>query len=296
MNKLSRTMLGCSLAITCSCVAAGQDKAEGNASRPQVLQITREFVKPGKAGEVHNRAESAFVQAMSRAKWPTHYVGVTSLSGKSRALFLTWYDSFEAWEKDTAGVQKNATLSTSLDRAAEADGQLLDTLDSGVFYFSDEMSLRPRADLSSVRFLQALVFHVRPGHDREWTEVVKMVKAAYEKGVPDAHWGMFRQMFGGEGGTYLALIGRKSLSELDKSMKEDDKKFAEAMGEAGLKKLDELFAASVDTSQEHLFAVNPKMSYVADEWIKADPDFWKPKAAAVPATAKARAEEKKANP
>jgi len=25
-----------------------------------------------------------------------------------------------------------------------------------------------------------------------------------------------------------------------------------------------------------LFAFNPHMSYVADEWIKADPDFWKP--------------------
>ena len=31
---------------------------------------------------------------------------------------------------------------------------------------------------------------------------------------------------------------------------------------------------------------NPKMSYPAEEWIKADPDFWKPKmAAAVKKTA-----------
>jgi hypothetical protein len=291
MNKLSRAVLVCSLAISFNCVAA----AQGNAPRPRVLQITREFVKPGKAGAVHDKAESAFVQAEARAKWPTHYVGVTSMSGKSRALFLTWYDSFEAWEKDTAGIQKNAALSAALDRAAEADGQLLDSLDAGVFYFSDEMSLRPRPDLSSARFLQVLVFHVRPGHDREWTEVMKLVKAGYEKGVPEAHWGMFRQTFGGEGGTYLVLIGRKSLSELDKGMMEDDKKFAAALGEDGLKKLDELFGASVDTSQEHLFAINPRMSYVSDEWIKADPDFWKPKAAAAPA-AKPAAEDKKAKP
>jgi hypothetical protein len=294
MNPLCRTLLGISLVFTCAGGAAAQDKAEGSAPRPKVLQIMREFIKPGKAGAVHDKAESAFVQAMSRAKWPTHYVGVTSMSGKSRALFLTWYDSFEAWEKDTAGIQKNAALGASLDRAGEADGQLLDSQDSGVFYFSDEMSLRPRADLSSVRFLQVIVFHVRPGHGREWTEVMKMVKAAYEKGVPDAHWGMFHQMFGGEGDTYLVLIGRKSLAELDKGLKEDDKKFAEAMGENGMKKLDELFGASVDSSQENLFAVNPSMSYVADEWIKADPGFWKPKAAA-PA-AKAPADDKKPKP
>lgn len=296
MNKLIRTFVGFSLVLTCTGVAAAQDKAEGSAPRPKVLQIMREFVKPGKAGAVHDRAESAFVQAMSRAKWPTHYVGVTSMSGKSRALFLTWYDSFEAWEKDSASIQENAALSASLDRAGEADGQLLDSMDSGVFYFNEEMSLRPRADLSSIRFLQVLAFHVRPGRGREWTEVMKMVKGAYEKGVPEAHWGMFREMFGGEGDTYLVLIGHKSLSEIDKGILEDDKKFAAALGEGGMKKLDELFGASVDSSQEHLFAVNPKMSYVSNEWIKADPGFWKPKAAAAPAAAKAPAEDKKPKP
>jgi hypothetical protein len=216
---------------------------------------------------------------------------MTSLTGKSRALFFPFYDSFEAWEKDSAAVAKNATLSAALDRAGEADGQLLDSIDHGVFFFSDEMSLRPRADLSQARFLQILSFHVRPGHGREWTEVMKMVKGAYEKGVPEAHWGLLHLMFGGEGDAYLVLIGHKSLSEIDKSIMEDDKKFAAALGEDGMKKLDELFGASVDSSQEQLFAINPRMSYVVDEWTKADPDFWKPKAVAAPA-----AEDKKAKP
>jgi hypothetical protein len=198
-------------------------------------------------------------------------------------------------EKDGAAAAKNATLSAAIDRAGETDGQLLDSMDQGIFYFSDEMSLRPRADLSQVRFLQILSFHVRPGHDEEWTEVMKLVKGAYEKGVPDAHWGMFRQMFGGEGGTFLVLIGRKSLSEIDKGILQDDMKFAAALGEDGMKKLNEKFGASVDSSQEQLFAINPRMSYVADEWIKADPDFWKPRAAAAPA-AKLAAEDKKAKP
>jgi hypothetical protein len=294
MKKVASSLLGLSLALGGACSAFGQEKSEGSAPRPKVLQITREFVKPGKSGMVHDKAESAFVQAMSRAKWPTHYVGMTSLTGKPRALFFTFFDSFEAWEKDGAATAKNATLSAALDRAAVADGELLDSMDQGVFYFSDEMSLRPRADLSQVRFLQVLNFHVRPGHDREWTEVMKLVKGAYEKGVPEAHWGMFRLMFGGEGGTYLVLIGRKSLSEIDKGMMEDDKKFAAALGEDGMKKLNENFGAAVDSSQEQLFAINPRMSYVADEWIKADPDVWKPKAAA-PA-AKPAAEDKKAKP
>jgi hypothetical protein len=291
MKKVSSLLLGLSLAVACACVTAAQEKSP---AVPKVLQITREFVKPGKTGMVHEKTESAFVEAMRRAKWPTNYLGVTSLSGKSRALFLTWYESFEAWEKDADAVQKNTALSAALDRAGMADGELLESTDQGVFYFNEEMSLRPRADLSQMRYLEATVFHVRPGKDKEWTEVMKMVKVGYEKGVPDAHWGMFEQAYGGDGGTYLVLISHKSLAEIDREFAED-KQFEAALGEDGMKKLDELYGASVESSQQQLFALNPHMSYVKDEWIKADPGFWKPKAAAISVT-KAPAEEKKGKP
>jgi hypothetical protein len=294
MNKFSRCLLGLSLVVTWSCMTAAQEKSQGNASIPKVLQITREYTKPGKAGMVHDKAESAFVQAMSRAKWPTHYLAMTSLSGKARALFLTSYASFEAWEQDNSAVEKNTALSAALDRASMADGELLDSVDQGVFVFRDELSLRPMADISQMRYLEVSVYHVRPGHDREWNEVVKMVKAAYEKGVPDAHWGAFEQVYGGDEGTFLVLTARKTLAEIDRGFQED-KQFEAAMGEEGMKKLDELYGASVESSLHQLFAFNPRMSYVADEWIKADPDFWKPKPVTAPA-AKPTAEDKKAKP
>ena len=294
MKKIVSSLFGLSLALGCVFTASAQENMAGSATRPRILQITREYTKPGKSGMIHDKAESAFVQAEARAKWPTHYIGMNSLSGKSRALFFTWYDSFEAMDRDNAALGKNVALSAALDRAGAADGELLESLDQGIFSFNEEMSLRPMRDISQIRYLSISIFHVRPGHDQEWGEVVKMVKAAYEKALPDAHWGMYQEMFGGDQGTYLVLTGRKTLSELDRAMG-DSKKFAAAMGEDGMKKLNELFGASAESSQEQLFVVNPKMSYVADEWIKADPDFWKPKAAAMPA-AKPAVEDKKAKP
>ena len=80
-----------------------------------------------------------------------------------------------------------------------------------------------------------------------------------------------------------------------RAFKEDDPQFVAAMGEDGMKKLEELVGASVESSQHQLFAFNPRMSYVPDEWIKGDPDFWKPKTVKPPA-AKPAAEEKKAQP
>lgn len=276
MKKASRCLTG--LVIAFVCVTAAQAQSEGT-SVPKVLQITREYTKPGKAGQAHEKMEAAFVQAMAKAKWPVHYLALTSLSGKQRALFMTRYPSFEAYEKDGAAIQKNAALSASLERAGVADGELLDSEDQGVFFYEEEMSLRPRPDLSHMRFMEISVYHVRPGHDKDWAEAVKMVKAAYEKAVPEAHWGMFRQMYGGEEGTYLVLIAHETLAQIDRGLLEDEKKFTSAMGEDGMKKLEELVAAGVESSQHQLFAFSPSMSYIYDEWIKSDPDYWRPKSA-----------------
>jgi hypothetical protein len=289
MRNFSKFVLGLSLAVICTSVSVAQEM-----SIPKVLEIQREFLKPGRAGMVHQKSESAFVSAMMRAKWPTHYFAMSALSGKPRALFLSSYDSLEALEKDSAAVAKNASLSAALDHASYADGELLESYDQGIFLFREEMSLRPRADLSQMRFMELTVFHVRPGKDREWSEVVKMAKAGYEKGVPGSHWGMFEEVYGGEGGTFLLLISHKSLAEVDKAFAAD-KDFATAMGEEGMKKLDELFAACVQSTSQQLFAFSPEMSYPQDEWIKADPDYWKPKAmgaAKMPAAEKPSAEKK----
>lgn len=275
MSKIVRCLTG--LAVTFACVTAARAQSEGT-SAPKVLQITREFTKPGKAGQAHEKMEAAFVQAMAKAKWPVHYLALTSLSGKQRALFMTRYPSFEAYEKDGANVQKNATLSAALERAGVADGDLLESEDQGVFVYEEEMSLKPRPDLSHMRFMEISVYHVRPGHSSDWEEAVKMVKAAYEKAVPEAHWGMFREMYGGDGGTYLVLMAHETLAQIDRGLLEDHKKFMSAMGEDGMKKLEGLIAGGVESSQHQLFAFNPSMSYIYDEWIKSDPDYWKPKA------------------
>jgi hypothetical protein len=276
MKRFKGCGLVCALVMAFPCAAAAQEAPEANTAHMRVLQITREYVKPGKAGELHDKAESAFVRAMEHAKWPTHYLGMTSLSGKQRALFFTWYDSLDAWEKDIAATAKNATLSAELERASEADGELLDSLDQGVFLLNQEQSLRPKTDLSHMRFLEILLFHVRPGHGKEWDEIVKLVKAAYEKSDPTAHWGEYDLMYGGDSDTHIVLTSHPTLGEIDEGLTKQ-KDFVAAMGEDGMKKLDELSASAIDVTQSQLFGFDPHMSYVSEEWIKADPEFWKPK-------------------
>ena len=287
MRKLSPFVLGLSIAVAGSALTAAQETS----SMPKVLQITREYIKPYKNGMAHDKTESAFVQAMVKAKFPAYYVGLDSMSGKSRALFLTGYRSFAEWEADNKIVDKNPALAAELERDGIADGELLDSVDSVVYTYSEELSYKPHASLAHARYVEISVFHVRAGHRKDWLKIAKMVKDAHDKAGTSAHWAMYEIGYGTEDGTYIALSSDNSMADIDTGYAEG-KKFRDAMGEDGMKKLDDLFADTVDSSRSELFSINPKQSYVPDEWIKADPDFWKPKPAAAPAAKPAAAQKK----
>jgi hypothetical protein len=284
MIKISPLMIALSFGIAAGSFAGAQDSPANGAALPNVLQITREYTKPGKGGALHDKSESAFVQAMTRAKEPTHYLALNSLSGKNRAIYLTWYASFDAWEKDTKSVEKNPTLSAELERAAVADGELLESMDEAVFYNAPELSYRPHADISHARYMEVSEYHVKRGHESGWRELVKTVIAANEKAGTSAHWAMLNLVYGGDGGTYLLLSADSSMADIDHGFTED-KAFHDAMGEEGWKRFEQLYGDTVDDSHTELFAINPKQSYMDDSVINADPDFWKPKAASAPKAA-----------
>ena len=278
MRITATCLLGATLLGAGFTIAIAQEAPEGTTPPPKILLISREFLKPGKGGSGHEKSESAFVQAFAKAKWPTHYFAANSLTGKNRTLFFVPYPSFEAWEKDNLAQQKNATLSAALDRAAAADGELLSETDTGIFMYNEEQSLRGPVDIAHMRYFEISLYRVRPGHRKEWGDLVKLVKTAYEK-IPDAHWGVYEPVYGQEDVTYLVFVPMKSAAEIDKTM-ENDKQFVEAMGEDGMKRLSELESSAIEFTQTNLFQFSPAMSYPPDAWIKTDPDFWKPKAAA----------------
>ena len=274
MRKISPVLLGISLTFAGAALAAAQEET---ATPPKVIQITREWLKMGKSPSAHDRSEAGFVSLSARGKLQGHYVALNSMSGKPRALYLFRYPSYEAWEKDNQTVEKNAALSADFDRLIASDGEFLDALDTAVFTYEPDLSYHPRPDLSHARYYALSIFHVRPGHMKEWLQAVKMYKENCDKAAPEAHWGMYAIAYGGESGTYLALSHRASLKELDDEMA-GGKKWVEAMGgEEGMQKFDELVGQALDSSRNELFSINPKQSYAEEAWIKADPDFWKPK-------------------
>jgi hypothetical protein len=277
MEISSRVLLGSSLLLAFTVVASAQD-AKGPS---KVLTIQREYTKPGKGGSVHEKSEAAFVQIYARAKNLKPYVAASAITGKPRVLFFTAYDSFDAWQKDVEQTDKPG-ISAALDRATASDGELLESSDQAAFVYRPDYSLRTDSvEIATMRYLDIAAYHLKPGSEHQMDEIMKIVLAAAEKSMPHANWACYQSRYGAPEGVFLFITPLKDASEIDRNLSEN-KGFGEALGEAGGKKLNELAAAAVESSEGNLFSFSPRMSYPPEEWIKTDPDFWKPKAA--PAT------------
>jgi hypothetical protein len=291
VKKSFGVLLGLTFCLGTANVASAQEAAMDKAP-PKVLNVVREVVKPGKGGAAHERTESAFVRAMTAAKATDHYFALDSLSGPSRTLFLSGYDSFAALEKIQHEEQANSTLSDALDRAGQADGELLQSYETSTYVLNKEQSNPGTEGLVGARYFEIEVFRIKPGHEADWDAAVKLVIPALAKANPDDHWAMYDRVYGGP---FVAAVMRplKSAAQIDESFAADPK-FAAAMGEDGMKKLSELSAAAIESSETNLFAINPRISYVGAETMAADPTFWKPARVATPAAEHKKPAEKPA--
>ena len=277
MNKLSPILLGLSLAVAGSATAAAQDQSPATVSAPKYLQVTVEYTKPGKGGLAHDKTESAYVQAMAKARFPIHYIAFNSMSGKARAIYLAHFDSFDALQKANK-VFDNPATGAEFEKLNVADGELLEDTKQLIFSYVPDLSYHSRAPSPKVRYLEARILHVHPGHGKEFEELVKLWIAAADNAGSSDHWGAYRVEYGDQIGSYVFLTSDNSLADIDQSIAEEPK-FTAVLTDDDKKKMRELRAAAIDTDRYELYSVNPAQSYVPDEYIQADPSFWKPKPA-----------------
>ena len=226
----------------------------------------------------HDKTESAFVQAMTKAKFPIHYIAFNSMSGKARAIYLAPFDSFDAMEKANKIFESPAQMA-EFEKLNAADGELLEETRQLIFSTVPELSYHTRADISHGHFLEIRIVHVRPGHGKEFSDLVKMWIAAADKAGSSDHWGAYRVEYGDQLGSYVFITSDNSMADIDQSYAEEPK-FTAVLTDEDKAKMRELRAAAIDADRFELYSVNPAQSYPPEEFIKADPAFWKPKAAA----------------
>jgi hypothetical protein len=172
-------------------VVAAAQEASPSHSPPKVLQIFVESVKPGK-GAAHEKVEMGWPQAFRKAKWPTHYLAMTSMSGPAEAWYMTGYESYAAWETDQQNVEKTPTLARELERLSQVDGELLSGTRGVLAVYRPDLSYRPDIDVAQMRYFGLTIITLKPGYDSAFADVRKLAHAGHEKANMDEHWAMYQ--------------------------------------------------------------------------------------------------------
>ncbi len=270
------------------------EEMKDNQGPPKVITIFREQVKVGKAAAHEKFEQEGFRKAFMRQNWAEHYLAMTSMSGPSEAWYINAYDSFAAAEKGNQSMDKEPAFQGAVAKLSEQDSEYINGGIGLMAAYQEDLSYNPMINVADMRYFGVLTFHVRPGHDADFKQALKMVKEYHEKANVNEHLVVFQVVAGAPGGTYLVFRPMKSLAELD-AYDSAHKPYHEMMGEDGRKKFSELQAASIAETETTVFAFSPKMSYVPKEWATtaANSDYWFPKTA-VAEKKPAGAAEKKA--
>ena len=251
------------------------------------MRIYREDIKSGK-GAAHEKVEAAYVRAFSKSAYP-NYTAWVNTSGTSQAWFIERYDTYEAMEKANK-VADAEPLKSTLDVLDAQDGELRTGERGIIATYQPDLSYTPvPVDLSKLRYISVNIIRVHLGHTDEFTEMRKLVNAAYAKGGNKQRRVIYAVNSGMPNGTYLVLSGMETLKSLDPPP--GAMSMADAFGAANLARYNKLLSDIVIGTESTLFSVDPKMSNAPKEYIKSDPDFWapKPKPAAAPAKTAAKA-------
>jgi len=252
---------------------------------PKVLRIVREDVKEGK-GSAHEKAEARIAQLFAKNKFPTHYLGMTAVSGPTQAWFVEASESFAAVEEGMAAQDKLSEFDT-LD-AVDAEYRTGTRIYNAVY--RQDLSYHPAQlmeALPKARFFNIVTVRVRFGHDQEFAEAGKRILEALEKSASDQPVATYQVVSGMPFGTYLLLEPSPSLKTLD-DQPARSRAMVEAMGESGARQFFKTAGELIVSEEAVLFAISPKMSYVSKEFAAGDPGFWTPK----PVVSKAKPVEK----
>ena len=269
-------------AIALACLTAGSVvtlRAQEQNGPPKVLLIMREMVKVGK-GSAHEKNEAAFARAFAAVKAPDRYLAVTTMSGPGEAWFLEGFDSFAEWEK-TNKFDDQPKVGAAVGALMEKDADYISEGNQTVATLNEKWSYRPGMNVAEMRYFEVETIRLRPGHDKDWEDLVALYKATAEKINLDEHDIFFEARYGAPSGTVYIFTPRKALADLDAAMG-TGKTFQEALGSDGQKKWAQLVEAAIANDNTTLVEFSPQMSLPAEGWVKSDPDYWKPKPMAAP--------------
>ena len=269
------------------CAAALPIGAQSPPDPPQVLRIVREDIKEGKSAG-HVKSESAFMQEAARRKYPANIIGMTTVTGPSQAWFLEGHDSFRAVESTLAAFNNPDAQYATLD---ELDGQFRSASQSWLAVYRPDLSFHGQEmmqNLPKARFFTVDMIRIQNGRESDLAEIAHMQVDASQKAMSDRPVAVYQVVSGLANGTYLLFEPAISLEAMD-GQGDRNRAIMQAMGDSAAKRFSKAISDTIVSDESLLFSIEPRMSYVSQEFASGDPSFWNPKPEETKAPAKKRA-------
>lgn len=261
---------------------------------PPVLLIVREDIKPGKM-PAHNIHSASFARIFRQLQTPSYRIALVPVAGsENEVIYITALDTFKEMEetgRDTdrkmSGV--SGAMKSELDRLEKEAPDLHAAMRDMFAVYRSELSYDPGVDIRQMRYFAITTVRVRPGQEDQYAEYVRnLTNAARTKAKAELHIAAFQVIAGSPTTTYMFFRPMKTLAEYDLRI---GPRVREAMSDDQKKKADKLAGESVVFSETSVYAFNPEMSYMPNEFVAGDPSFWTPKPEA-PARPKPPAKKK----
>jgi len=259
---------------------AGVASLFAQSAPPPVIQIARESIKEGK-NSAHRKVEQQYAETFRKNKYGFNYIALSSSSGPSEVWFVSMYPSFAAIEdSDRAGEKE--PLKSAIAFIEAQDGELRSRSSSLNAVYRKDLSYEPENPLrmAKARYVVVDTFRVRLGKDEEFAQGSKMLTDAMRSSNSKIAGYMYQVVAGGPDGIFLLFAPMASLKDMDDEPARQ-RALAEAMGAANFSKLMRSSGEVFNSIETNIFSVSPEMSYAPKDFENTDPDFWRPKPAAV---------------
>jgi hypothetical protein len=203
-------------------------------------------------------------QGYAEAKDALTVLGATSVSGPSETWFFEMLDSFASLEDLDKTLPMAAVGVPYSDDVVPPARTLIALYRPNLSHRWDEAAkMIPKA-----RYFLVSIYRIRPGAQAGFADLVRMRTSRFESINFDQPEIAYQIISGMPSGTFLFITPLASLATFDDGL---------AKTPDGLKEIgaEQKLAAEVEMGHESfLFRIDPRNSYVSDEFASADPEFW----------------------
>jgi hypothetical protein len=246
---------------------------------PNLLLLVEQQFRFG-SEEARKNYETEIARRCKDLSVPNQWIDLQSITGAPEPLSFDPFDSFEQvdyafaeWGKIYAAHPELARLQQEIRELETSERTIIAVRRSDLSYHASFI------DLSKARFMRVLEVRLLPGHEAEFVEAFKTLRAAYEKIKADTPWVVYQVNVGMSSPTFFAFVPMHALKQNDdllawRSLLRD------AEGEAGADRMQQIARDAYASTESNLYAISPEMSHVFKEFAEGDPDFWSPRTSA----------------